>query len=149
MDFDSDYDLIISNIEYELGRLKEINKNLRKENQFLRNKIGIAELAKTEDISLEEVFTHLEIHSDTCGLKTKAYVRLNQMGVQRVNDFKRFDFESLISQKQVGALICTVIIIILEHYGVKIELKSFCYEKIVKQIESLLPVYRKKIEFTD
>ena len=144
-----DFDLIISNIERELEELKEINTALRKENEYLRNKIGLAELEKTEDISLEEVFTHLEIHSDTCGLKTKAYVRLNGMGVQRVSDFKRFDFESLINHKQVGPLICTVIIIILEHYGVKIELKSFCHERTVKQIENLLPIYRNNIEFTD
>ena len=145
----NDFDSIISNIERELKELKEINEVLMKENEFFRNKFGLLELKKTEDLTLEEVFTHLYINNDTCGLKTKAYVRLNGMGVQRVSDFKRFDFESLINHKQVGALICTAIIIIFEHYGVKIELKSFCYEKIIKQIESLLPIYRNKIEFTD
>lgn len=106
--------------------------------------------AKSLPESLDELFRQFFIQDDTSGLITRAYNALARSRIS-IDDLYNISFIELSLLEHASGHVVSVIIAVLEHYGIEIEIPDFSNSYILKitakQVKKLLPVYRERIIF--
>lgn len=149
----NDFDKIIANIQKELLELKEINHSLREENVSLKKQLGMSTSNDTDHLLILDVFNDFCLIDDHNGTKTALKNGLVRSGYKVIGDFRNKTITDLIKIRSTGSSRCAVLIILLEHYGINIELPDleiFSETDEYKTIQKLyeeLPKYRDKVVF--
>lgn len=121
------FDEIIANIQKELLELKEINLSLREENTSLRKQLGMLASNDNDELSLEDAFDHFEVKNDTGNMKKRAYNTLMRAGYgsygrKDIMQFEGMSAYELLAIRNMGNNLLAIIIVMLEHFGVSIEI---------------------------
>ena len=151
------FNSIIANIEKELLELKKINEALREENSFLREQLAMPnKIDNNEEISLEEVFNSFYLKDDSKGLREKTFHSLLQTGKFKVvSDFIGKSIYDLIEIRNARYATWAITIIVIEHYGVRIEvpdLETISESKernVIQKVIDAVIKYRERIEFKE
>jgi DNA-directed RNA polymerase alpha subunit len=149
------FDEIIANIQKELLELKEINLSLREENASLREQLGMPASNDNDELSLEEAFSNFLFrdYTDTRGKKIGAYSCLIRAGFRNIGDLRNKSIHDLLRIRGAGASTCAIWIILLEQYGIHIDLPdlesitSIVEYQAIKEIYEELPKLRESMVF--
>ena len=148
-----DFDEIIANIQKELLELKEINHSLREENVSLKKQLGMSTSNDTDHLLIVDVFNDFCLIDDHNGTKTALKHGLTRSGYNVIGDFRNKTITDLIKIRSTGSSRCAVLIILLEHYGINIELPDLEIfsetdeYKTIRKLYEELPKYRDKVVF--
>lgn len=167
------FDKIIASIQKKLDELEKINQALREENASLKKQLGIlpadvsddpllravlsieAEDSASEDkeddeLSMENVFNEFHLEDDYHGRKTATY-NCYRRYYENIHDFDGQSIYDLLKPRYAGPITCAIMIIVLEHYGIHIELPEMVKRgksmSTIKQVYENLPQFRGKIVF--
>lgn len=95
--------------------------------------------------SLDELFTQFYIRSDSGGIAKRTKHALERAGLT-IEDLRNITFRELFSVRKFSKRTIAVIIVLLEHYGIEIEVTNSSAS--AKHIEDyFVPLYRKFIIF--
>jgi len=114
-------------------------------------------MKKTYELSLAEMFSHFDVLNDSSNIKLKTYNTFRRTGVYKfIEDFRGKSFFNLLkSIKKDDCVMCAIMVIVAEHYGVHIEIpdlsqaSSDSERRKIEKINFILAEYKKKIEFND
>lgn len=146
---------IVANIERELHELKKINEALREENFFLREQLAMTNKIDDNDkISLGEVFNSFYLKDDSRGLREKTFHSVLQTGEFKVvGDFRGKSIYDLIQIRNARYAMWAITLIVIEHYGVHIEVPNLetilepKERKLIQKVNDAVTKYRERIEF--
>ena len=116
---------IIAHIEEELAELIKINNQLKDENELLRNRLSMPTQKNNAELSLEEAFSHFEVEADSGSTKKiRAYNALVRSSYRekRIIEFEGISAYELLAIRNMGFNSLAIIIIMMEHFGVSIEI---------------------------
>ena len=148
------FNKIIENIQKEVLELKEINNTLQKENAYLKKQLGISVFNSNDILSLEEVFKKFYLEDDFNGQKHRVYSCCIRSGYKNIGDFRDKSIYDLIKLRSAGVGVCSILIVLLEHYDVHIDLpdlksiRNFDKCSTIEKIYKELPKIRERIIFS-
>lgn len=106
--------------------------------------------AKSLPESLDELFRQFFIQNDTRGLIKRVDTVLARNNIS-IDDLYNISFMKLSSLSCASGHVVSIIIAVLEHYGIEIEIPEYKSSNkskmIAKQVKELLPGYRERIIF--
>lgn len=159
----------------QIRELKEGNASLKNEIESLRSRVKFLEErlneaepsgADSDDLSLIEAFNSFYLE-DGCrvGAKNRTYNCFNRAGYKTIEQFEGKSIFDLLEVRNAGSLVCAVMIVVLEHFGVQVSIpgmndmsagkisqkpsvrqKSTCNATIRKVLEEL-PMIRENCVF--
>ena len=143
----------VEKTELSVKELRELVEALIEENTMLREQLGMSTSNDTDHLLIVDVFNDFSLKDDHNGTKTALRNGLARSGYKVIGDFRNKTITDLIKIRSTGASRCAVLIILLEHYGINIELPDLeifsetdDYKTIQKLYEEL-PKYRDKVVF--
>lgn len=152
---------IVSNIENELTQLKNINNNLERENELLRDELNLSKSSDDREITLKILFANFFLKDGSKSVKTKAFNDIRKFMVDNnINSLKEFDgkdlnyFLYLNRKKHTNSIskphTLAMFIVLLEHYNIHINYKGDKFQNPkFTMVKELIPEYRKSIAFVD
>lgn len=138
--------------EAELGvkELLELIEVLIEENTMLREQLGMSVSDGNDNLSLREAFDAVSLektYTDSLRQKTRAFNCFARCRVKSISEFKGKSIYDLLEARP-SIRSCAIMIVLLEHFGVKVEqLDSGCSAQIKKIREEVSRV-RESIVFT-
>ena len=140
------YEEIITRIKNDLAELTKINNQLKVENEMLRKKLDIPKQVNTAVLSLEDAFEHFEVSNDTGNMKMRTYTTLSRAGYRGISitQFERMNVYELFELRNMGVNSLAILIIVLEHFGVSIEIPA-----AINKLKKVVAEYRDRITFND
>lgn len=125
-----EFEKLAADITKALLEMKKINKKLieenealAKENQLLREKLRISSRKENNGIKLDEAFDRFRITgSNGNQIKSRVYNSYCVGENKFVEEFKNKSAYELFLVNRTGYTSCAIFIIVLEHFGVKIEI---------------------------
>lgn len=126
----------ITKIERDLNRLKQLVKD-----------------GNENGPTIMEAFNAVSVEGDKGSLKKKTMLLLLRKGYKFLNELEGVDVYHLLAMREIGITAASMIVVVLEHYGVKVKVpedKSFpVYRRVQekglsgRKLKEILP---KKIE---
>lgn len=148
-----DVNIICENIQNGVLKLKERIKFLEQENNMLRRQLGMPVQKNNDELSIIEMLKQFDIKDDSKGMKTRVYNVLVRWGrFKVVGDLRGKNIYELLKLRNSGSSICAVIVVVLEYYGIHIEIPEVAGNSIhnkVRKVRENIVKYREKIIFID
>lgn len=147
-----DFNAIIENIEKELLELKKINQFLMEENTTLRMQLAMPIQKDNDELSIEEMLEQFYVKDDSHGIQARLKLLLKRGGFKVVGDFRGKNIYELLKIRGTGPVMHAIIIIVLEHYGIDIEIPNLEKEttrkpREIQQIIEEVTKYKERIVF--
>lgn len=137
------FDEIMANMEREMEELKQINRLLREENERLKELNGIDKCLSVDKAF--EGFHISNIHSKSLALNA-----IKNHGYTNIYALKNLTVQELFKWPGVGPAIIAIIYIVMEHYGMIMEIPSkalFASPMFLNQLTKRIEDNRKTVTF--
>ena len=137
------FDEIMENMEREMEELKQINSSLREENERLKDLNGIEKC-----FSVDKAFEGF--HVSNVQSKRRALNVIKAHGYTNIYALKDITVQELCKWPEVGPAIIAIIYIVMEHYGMIMEIPSkalFASPMFLYQLTKRIEDNRKTVTF--